>query len=499
MASVSERAVEKSWRRRELNSKSRVWFRLAPAASVRQQENFMRMRSMLQLLLWCLVAWSALITQPTAGFALDQIDQTVPVPLTERMPHPLIGHWDGTLVRDGAELRASLDFESSGDRLAGTFSSPTQRALGIPLEVTLASAGTVRLVLDGAMIFEGQIEGDTFRGAFKERDGTGTFLMRRLPFPALPYRIEEVQFRNGATILSGSLFIPRSGGPHPAVVFNHGSGPEGRFASRFFADVVARRGLAALIYDKRGVGASTGDWTRARFEDLADDAIAGVQFLQNRSDVRPREIGIYGHSQGGTIAPLIATRASNIAFVIAAAAIGMPVYEQDLFRTNNELRAAGLNGVDLEAAMDFYRQMLEALRTGNGRAELAARTIQVQREKWFRLMGLPPDGHWLWQWYPPVGNYNSLPHWERVTVPVLLVYGELDDNTPVHESILGIERALKRAGNTRYSIVVLPRAAHNLTVQRRPGEPFEWWHVAPGYAELIADWILGRTAAVRAQ
>lgn len=74
------------------------------------------------------------------------------------------------------------------------------------------------------------------------------------------YREKEVRFSNGEITLSGTVYLPSKTGPHPAVVFIHGDGPDIREGYRFFAELFARRGIAALIYDKRGTGASTGDW-----------------------------------------------------------------------------------------------------------------------------------------------------------------------------------------------------------------------------------------------
>ena len=79
----------------------------------------------------------------------------------------------------------------------------------------------------------------------------------------------------------------------------------------------ARKGVAALIYDKRGCGASTGDWTRAGLSDLAEDALACVQFLRSRPDINPTQVGLWGLSQGASIIPIAAGRSPEVAFVIA--------------------------------------------------------------------------------------------------------------------------------------------------------------------------------------
>lgn len=67
---------------------------------------------------------------------------------------------------------------------------------------------------------------------------------------------------------------------------------------------------------------------------------------------------------------------------------------------------------------------------------------------------------------------------------MLLIYGELDHNTPPKESIRNIAQALAKAGIRRYAALLLPEAVHNDTVHPEPGKLFFWWHTAPGLSEL---------------
>ena len=114
------------------------------------------------------------------------------------------------------------------------------------------------------------------------------------------------------------MYLPLSGPPAPAVVFVHGAGAAVR-GDRYheLARHFARKGVAALIYDKRGCGASTGDWTRAGMHDLAEDALACVRLLRGRADVNPNRVGLWGLSQGASVIPIAAGRTPNVAFLIA--------------------------------------------------------------------------------------------------------------------------------------------------------------------------------------
>jgi pimeloyl-ACP methyl ester carboxylesterase len=241
------------------------------------------------------------------------------------------------------------------------------------------------------------------------------------------------------------------------------------------------------------VGQSTGDWTTINDEELGEDYVNAVHFLQQQSGVSPNHVGIYGHSQGATISPLIASRPGAAAFVIAAAAIGTgPLYEQDIYRTRNELVDKGLSGKDLSGAINFYTLWINTVRTGAGIDEYEQASARVRNEKWFAGLGIPPRSHWLWKWYPAIGNFNPLPLWARVKVPVLLIYGERDRNTPVAPSLAGIGNALRLAGNPDYTPIIIPGAVHNLTIQPDKSEPFFWWRAAPGYEELLTAWVRAR-------
>jgi len=261
----------------------------------------------------------------------------------------LAGHWEGEMVQQGSRLDVTLDFARGPAGLTATWSAPSMRALEIPLSAVRLDGQKVHFELVGdqnSTVFEGELRRDSIAGRFSGGEGEGTFAFARVTAPALPYREEEVRFANGSVQLAGTLLIPLRPGRHAAVVFVHGSGPEGRFGARFLAVHLARHGVGALIFDKRGVGASGGDWHRASLEDLADDATAGVRLLSARPEVDSARIGIYGHSQGGLIAPLAVTRSTGLSFLIAGGTYGGDVYEQDLYRVENALKSSGLSEAD---------------------------------------------------------------------------------------------------------------------------------------------------------
>jgi pimeloyl-ACP methyl ester carboxylesterase len=402
------------------------------------------------------------------------------------------GHWEGVMVREGAELTVSFDFSNAASGLKASFNSPTQRALGIPLRNVSYIAPKVHLELVGdatTIVFDGELSADTMTGQFREGAAQGTFSLRRVESRPPTFKQEEVSVRNGDVTLSGTLLLPLNKAACSAVIFLHGSGAEGRFASRFLAEHLTRYGIAALIYDKRGVGQSTGDWKASDLNNLAEDAIAAIAFLRQRKEINPNQIGVYGHSQGGMIAPLVASRSKDVAFVISGAGSALPLHEAEVNSIVNQVRAQGISGNELSEATVFIKMFVNVLRTGQGWEQFDAVTEKVRQTKWYPMLHVPPKDNWFWSYYRRIADYNAADYWGKVKVPVLLIYGERDMYVPVAQSISNIERALNRAGNKDYTVIMLPRASHAFNIEPEAGQPFEWQHLASGFPDLLTAWI----------
>ena len=413
----------------------------------------------------------------------------------------LEGYWEGSMIREGSELNVFFEFQKEKEAYQGAFNAPTMRALKIPLQAIAYSIPKVRFELRGdstTTIFDGEINDSTLSGRFREGDASGTFSLKRGKPKPLPFKQEEVRFRNGDTTLAGTLLLPLARGRHPAIVFLHGSGAESRHGSWFLAEQAARKGIAALIYDKRGVGESKGgSWTTSGFEELAQDAASGIELLKKRHEIDPKNIGLYGHSNGGFIAPLVVSFSRDVSFVIAAASYGGVAWEQDIYRVRNSIVRARFSAEEIAKAMDYYARFIQVARTGENWDAFEKHTENVRKERWYDWLGIPAKGNWVYDWYKKTGNYDSTPFWAKVRVPVLLIYGEQDRLIPVSQSIFDIEHALKRAGNRDYGALILPRAAHNFTVNPEPGQPFEWPQVAPGFAEIVTAWVNQRASQGR--
>jgi dienelactone hydrolase len=315
------------------------------------------------------------------------------------------------------------------------------------------------------------------------------------------YRTEQIGFYNGAVRLSGTLVLPNTPGPHPAVVMIHGSGPVTRDALRPWADMYARRGIAVLIHDKRGTGASTGNWSRATFDDLADDALAGLKFLKARPEINPRQIGLHGMSLGGWVAPLASVRSADVAFVIVESAPVLTPKAHERLRVEQQMRADGFRPDVVARALAFMDLKFEVARTGQGWDRLTSSAERAAREGWVNYVNLPSSLESLqWNWQN-VLSYDPMPALEKMTCPVLVLYGGLDTIVPATHSSSRVEETLRKAGNRDTTVRVFERANHAFLEAVTGGERENGSlrGFVAGYLESHVDWLRERVDIPAAQ
>jgi dienelactone hydrolase len=419
------------------------------------------------------------------GFVLACVGLALPSPALAQPD--LAGTWDGAWGKAADTLSVTMRFKESGGIWSGSFDSERLRVEGIPFtEVAFEPPQVVmRMVGDGTtMVFTGAIEGDSLRGTLEEEGETGWFAFGRTHVADPAVQQEEVRFRNGKVELAGTLLLPPGPGPHPAVVFMHGSGPEGRWASSYLARRVVEGGTAALIWDKRGVGESTGSWEAAGFEDQAGDVAAAVALLRSRPEIDGDRVGIHGHSQGGTIAPLAALR-SNADFVIGSAASGLPMDDVEVYSIGNFIGIPSMSGEELGLARAYVEALVDVAYHGAPRDSLDAIVERARGREWFFEPPAPDDSYWAFS--RRIADYDPLVWWRQVDVPVLLVYGAGDERVPVEPSVEAITSALESSGHSA-SVRIFEGADHTFRV-RLPGD--EWPRTVTGYPEAVIDWLAG--------
>ena len=404
------------------------------------------------------------------------------------------GTWTGHWIRAGDSLPVTLTIRRDSVRggYAATFSSERLRVTGIPFDsVSVSGCCEVRMVLRGdrtTATFGGKIVDDSLSGTLSETgSGPGRFAYARAAAEVPRFDEHEISFRSDTVTLAGSLLMPRSRTAVSAVVFVHGSGAEGRWANRFLATQLAEHGIAALIFDKRGVGRSTGDWRTATPNDLAADDVAAVEWLRKQPGIAPGRVGLHGHSQGGTLTPLVAVSSRSVAFIVASAAAGMPLDSIEVYSVLNSVLPSAATAQDSANAVAYTGELVAVAYQGRGRARLDSMVAAFRDRPWF--FAPPPPNNNYWTFSRNFGQYRPLDWWRRVHVPVLLIYGADDKRVPPAESARRIRAALSEGGNRNVTVRIFPGADH--TFRLRSG-PSGWPVTAPGYLPTLLEWLAQR-------
>jgi uncharacterized protein len=303
---------------------------------------------------------------------------------------------------------------------------------------------------------------------------------------------EPLSFRNGNVTLSGTLYRPDGPGRHPGVVAFHSAngGTRDFHAYRHLATVLPAAGFAVLLFDRRGSGKSTGDFSTATLQDLAADGMAGITLLKSRPDIDPTRLGVWGISQGGWLGPLAATMSSDVAFVVSVSGPGVSPAAQMDYAAAHALRAADQPPAVVDRALrvravvnDYYRG-----RVTNRDAEQAIATIR--NEPWFGQVFLPNSGNLppnpkRTKWYVDM-DYDPLQVLSRVRVPMALFFAEADAWVPVEESIANIQRAT--GPHSALMIARIPQADHLMET----GTPDAGGPTSAQYETRLIEWLRQR-------
>ncbi|MGE3520311.1 MAG: alpha/beta hydrolase family protein [Vicinamibacterales bacterium] len=366
--------------------------------------------------------------------------------------------------------------------------SPTEFAMGPSFAVRSPVESTVSFTMDG----QGVAQGFTARTA----DGAATVAVR------VASRDEDVVFRHDDVTLAGTLISPATPGPHPAVVLLHGSGPLTRHSFGPWPGFFNSLGLAVLVYDKRGTGASTGVRLDAstgapttlspRFypDDLADDAVAALRFLQARPEIDRAQIGFWGSSEGGMLATQVAARSEDVAFAVDSSGFMGPLWETLLYQAGALAKGRGASQVEVDETMTFTRLWMDVARTGTGYDEFVARRQAIIASDKRALLSYESAAftsleqmRWVWT---HILAFNPLPELARVTCPVLGVWGEADPLTDAPNAARSMLAAFSASGNKDVTVKIFPQAGHSLMqMPSRTG-------MAPGVFVYLREWLVSR-------
>ncbi len=300
---------------------------------------------------------------------------------------------------------------------------------------------------------------------------------------------KELIIKNGIYNLKGSLLTPSGNGPFKCIILTHGSGPELRDENRGLAYNFISKNIAAFIYDKRGsTNPESNDWNVA-FEENANDALAAATLVSMQKTIDPDNIGIYGHSQGGWVAPLAASKSGIFKFLVISAGNVVNPVEQHLWYGTNLNRYVGVTEADIQAIYDYRVIKYEAAITGNTSKYDSATTIAKTKPWFFRTGdGLPGGTFWKEN-----GYYNTAPALSKLQIPTLIISGAEDKYSDTERNNKLFAEIFQTSGNNKVTIKTFPNTNHAflITTTGYPDEKeiHNLYKFAPGYLNYLSDWV----------
>lgn len=443
------------------------------------------------------------------------------------------GIWEGKLKVPGTELRIVFNISKNQDgALTSTMDSPDQGVTGIPVEEVIFKDNTLRLeVKSVGGVFEGNVSEDflVIEGEWRQSGGAFPLTVKRVdkavgilrpqvpkkPYPYIEKKVAYTNLKAGAKLV-GTLTLPSDKGVFPAVLLITGSGPQDRNETIYnhrpflvLADYLTRQGIAVLRVDDRGVGESTGDFSQATSEDFASDVLAGVEYLKTCKEIDPKKIGLIGHSEGGLIAPMVAVKSPDVAFIVLMAGPGLTGEEILYLQGALISRAMGATEEDITKNRQFNEKIFSVIKEEKDKKNIEERLRQMFMENWEKMSDEEKEQigdpevfleaqlqSLLSPWLKFFLTYDPKPILSKVKCPILAINGEKDLQVPPKENLSAIEEALKVGGNQNYTIKELPNLNH-LFQTAQTGLPAEYVKIeetiSPEALKIISDWILEQT------
>jgi uncharacterized protein len=443
----------------------------------------------------------------------------------------ITGIWEGKL-NAGVELRIVFHFTKNADgSYTGSLDSPDQGVKGIPCSGILVSGDSVTAEIKsingnfrGLLTMDSVITGTWNQGPASlplqvKRVAEASALKRpQTPKPPFSYNSEEVEYNNAdkSVHFGASFTYPKTGGPFPTAILITGSGQQDRDETIFehkpfaiIADYLTKKGYAILRVDDRGVGKTNGNVTTATSMDFAADVEAGLNWLHTRKEADKNKTGLIGHSEGGLIASIVASRNKNIDFVIMLAGPG--VKGADLL-TEQVVAIMNSSGVAPEASAAYkpmYRTIIEFAVTEKDSAAAYAKAYPAFAE-WKKKQTVPvlsalninndsiTDEKMIGNMVKVLGNpwmkyflsTDPQPMIQKFNCKVLALNGSKDVQVIPALNLAGIKAALEKSHSKTYEVKQIEGLNH-LFQHCKTCSPAEYGLLEESFAPEALD-IMGK-------
>lgn len=441
------------------------------------------------------------------------------------------GQWNGALNVQGTKLRLVFNVSKIDDGYSSTMDSPDQGAKGIPVtSTTFENSKIIFKILNAGIEYNGELKENEIVGVFKQSGMEFPLNLSREPIEKevvirpqepskpYPYYTEDVTFNNAKAgiSLAGTLTLPTKEGRFPIVILITGSGPQNRDEEilghkpfLIISDYLTRNGIGVLRYDDRSVGESTGDFKSATSADFATDVESAIAYLKTRKDINKKKIGLVGHSEGGLIAPIVASRSKDVSFIVLLAGPGIQGDKILLLQQELIARANGESEDDIKKSIQANTKLFQMVLNSNDTQKLKADLTQgineiINSDTSATIPnGMTQDEFVSKQvdqitspWMLYFMNFNPTPTLEKVKCPVLAVNGSKDLQVPPKENLSAIKTALTKGGNKNVTTKEFPNLNH-LFQESETGSPSEYSTIeqtfSPIVLEEITKWIKKQT------
>lgn len=444
----------------------------------------------------------------------------------------IAGDWYGALNIPGRSLHIVFHILKNGENYTSTMDSPDQGANGIATDTTTITGNQVTITISKYKVkYTGTYLPDSNKiaGVFKQGINTlpltlsttkpsasvATPVSRPQDPKDFPYKQEEIVFTNpiAGDRLAGTLTMPADGKASRIVILITGSGPQNRneelLGHRPFlvwSDWLTRHGIAVLRYDDRGTAQSTGVFNTATSADFADDVEAAVNYIQSRADLKNLSIGLMGHSEGGMIAPIVASRDKAVKFIVLLAGPGVPITQLMLKQTEDQMRLGGASEEAIQLSKGLAAKMFTTIAQGSA-LSTAALKQKLDTLMYRELNNFPKadlggksipevvqanEAAMLSPWYRYFIAFNPADYLTKVKCPVLALDGTKDMQVNAEANLAGIKASLERGGNKHFEVLALPGLNH-LFQKANTGSVAEYSQseetVDPIALEKVSSWI----------
>ena len=439
------------------------------------------------------------------------------------------GDWNGKISISGIQLKIVFHISGKDKIYTATLDSPDQGAYDIPVDSVIFNNPDLKMVMTKLNAeYTGKYSKETnqITGNFKQAGQLFSLELAKSktkiekpkryqePEKPYPYLSEDIKFENtkAGINLAGTLTLPKKGRKFPAVILISGSGAQNRDEELLghkpfliISDYLTRKGIAVLRFDDRGTAKSEGDFGSATSEDFATDVEAALNYLLSRKEIDENNIGLIGHSEGGLIAPMLAAKNNQIAFIVMLAGPGIPGDKLLLLQSQLIGKANGASDKELKISKKLNKKIYAFLKNESDTSimkqnvydllaeefdkqkntnKLSGKQLKTQINRQIKILISP--------WFRYFLSYNPAKTLKNVNCPVLALFGEKDLQVPAEINEKAVKKALSKAENNDFKTLIIPNLNH-LFQECKTGSPKEYASIKQTFSPIalkkISDWI----------